>query len=144
VAVRAGALKPAISTEDALRDAVCAARSISYSTGPSGVALARLFERWGIAQDIKNRIVTPPPGIAVGTLVASGTVELGFQQLSELMHLEGITLLGSLPPAVQIITTFSAGVGTATQQGEAVRAMLDYMNSPDAAPAKHRQGMEPT
>jgi molybdate transport system substrate-binding protein len=107
------------------------------------VALARLFERWGIAQDIKNRIVTPPPGIAVGTLVASGTVELGFQQLSELMHLEGITLLGSLPPAVQIITTFSAGVGTSTQQGEAVRAMLDYMNSPDAATAKRRHGTEP-
>jgi molybdate transport system substrate-binding protein len=144
VAVRAGALRPDISTEAALQDVVRAARSISYSTGPSGVALARLFERWGIAEDIKNRIVTPPPGIAVGTLVASGAVELGFQQLSELMHLDGITLLGLLPPAVQIITTFSAGVGTATQQGEAVRAMLDYMNSPDVAPAKHRQGMEPT
>jgi molybdate transport system substrate-binding protein len=143
VAVRAAALKPDISTEDALREAVRGARSISYSTGPSGVALAKLFERWGIAEDIKDRIVTPPPGIPVGTLVASGEVELGFQQLSELMHLEGITLLGPLPPAIQIITTFSAGVCAGTRQVEAVRAMLADMNSPEAAAAKRRQGMEP-
>jgi molybdate transport system substrate-binding protein len=143
VAVRAGALKPDISTEDAVLDAVRAARSVSYSTGPSGVALARLFERWGIAADIKSRIVTPPPGIAVGKLVSSGEVELGFQQLSELMHVEGITVLGPLPPAIQIITTFCAGLRTGTTQVKAVRAMLDYMNSPEAAAAKRRQGMEP-
>ncbi|MEI8029693.1 MAG: substrate-binding domain-containing protein [Comamonadaceae bacterium] len=143
VAVRAGAPRPDISTEEALHKTVRHARSISYSTGPSGVALARLFERWGIAVDIQNRIVTPPPGIAVGTLVASGEVELGFQQLSELMHLEGINVLGPLPPAIQIITTFCAGVCTGTRQVELVRAMLDYMNSPEAAAAKHRHGMEP-
>ncbi len=143
VAVRAGALEPDVSTEEALRETVRHARCISYSTGPSGVALAKLFERWGIAGDIKDRIVTPPPGIPVGTLVASGEVELGFQQLSELMHLEGITVLGLLPPAIQIITTFSAGVCTGTKQVEAVRAMLDYMNSPEAAAAKRRQGMDP-
>jgi len=143
VAVRAGAMQPDISTEDAVRSAVLAARSISYSSGPSGVALARLFERWGIAKDIKDRIVTPPPGIPVGTLVASGEVELGFQQLSELMHLEGIALLGPMPPAVQITTTFCAAVCTGSQQMEAVRALLDYMSSPAAAAAKRRQGMEP-
>ncbi|MDD5332622.1 MAG: substrate-binding domain-containing protein [Rhodoferax sp.] len=143
VAVCAGALKPDISTEDAVRSAVLAARSISYSSGPSGVSLARLFERWGIAEDIQGRIVTPPPGIPVGTLVASGEVELGFQQLSELMHLEGITLLGPLPPAIQIVTTFSAGLCSGSQHGEAVRALLDSMNSPEAAAAKRRQGMEP-
>ncbi len=143
VAVRAGALKPDISTEDAVLDAVRVARSISYSTGPSGVALARLFERWGIAEEINNRIVTPPPGIPVGTLVASGEVELGFQQLSELMHLEGISLLGPLPPAIQIVTTFSAGVCTGTRQVEAVRAMLGHMNSAEAVAAKRCQGMEP-
>lgn len=143
VAVRAGALKPDISTEEAVRQAVLAARSISYSSGPSGVALARLFERWGIAQDIKDRIVTPPPGIPVGRLVASGEIELGFQQLSELMHLGGIALLGPLPPAIQITTTFSAGVCTGSQQVKAVRALLDYMNSPEAATAKRHHGMEP-
>lgn len=143
VAVRTGAPKPDISTEDAVREAVRAARSISYSTGPSGVALARLFERWGIADEIQNRIVQAPPGVPVGTLVARGEVELGFQQLSELMRLDGITVLGPLPPAIQIVTTFSAGVCTGTQQASAVRAMLDFMNSPEAADAKRRQGMDP-
>jgi molybdate transport system substrate-binding protein len=143
VAVRAGAPKPDISTEEALRQTVRHARSISYSTGPSGVALTSLFQRWGIAKDIQNRIVTPPPGTPVGTLVANGQVELGFQQLSELMHLEGITVLGLLPPAIQIITTFSSGVCTGTRQVEAVRTMLDFMNSPETAAAKHRHGMEP-
>lgn len=143
VAVRAGAPRPDISSEEAVRAAVLAARSISYSTGPSGVALARLFERWGIAQEIRPRIVTPPPGIPVGRLVAQGEVELGFQQLSELMHLEGITVLGPLPPAIQIITTFSAGVCAGSRQGDAVRAMLAYMVSPAALEAKRRQGMDP-
>jgi molybdate transport system substrate-binding protein len=143
VAVRAGAPKPDISTEDAVRKAVLAARSISYSTGPSGVALARLFERWGIVGQIKDRIVTAPPGVPVGSLVAGGEVELGFQQLSELMNLEGIDVLGPLPPAIQIITTFSAGVCSSTQQAAAVRTMLADMNTPEAAVIKRRHGMEP-
>ncbi len=143
VAVRAGAMQPDISSEDAVRAAVLAARNISYSTGPSGVALAQLFARWGIADEIKDRIVTPPPGIPVGSLVASGEVELGFQQLSELINLDGISVLGPLPPAIQIITTFSAGVCAGSQQGDAVRAMLADMNTPEAADAKRRQGMDP-
>ena len=143
VAVRAGAPKPDIATEGAVREAVLAARSISYSTGPSGVALARLFERWGIAQEIQGRIVQAPPGVPVGTLVARGEVELGFQQLSELMNLEGITVLGPLPPAIQITTIFSGGVCTGTRQADAVRAMLNFMNSPEASTTKRQQGMEP-
>jgi molybdate transport system substrate-binding protein len=142
VAVRTGVPKPDISTEDAVRAAVLAARSVAYSTGPSGVALAKLFERWGIAEQIKGRLVTAPPGVPVGTLVARGEVELGFQQLSELMNLDGITVLGPLPPAIQIITTFSAGVCSATRQADAVRAMLADMNTPEAAAIKHRHGME--
>lgn len=143
VAVRAGAAQPDISSEDAVRAAVQAARSVSYSTGPSGVALAKLFERWGLAEELKARLVTPPPGIPVGSLVAKGEVALGFQQLSELINLEGITVLGSLPPAIQITTTFSAGICTASRQPEAVRALLDYLRSPATAEAKRRQGMEP-
>lgn len=143
VAVRAGAARPDLSSEDAVRAAVLAARSVSYSTGPSGVALSKLFERWGIAEQIKDRIVTPPPGVPVGSLVAKGEVELGFQQLSELINLEGITVVGPLPPAIQITTTFSAGVCASSQQAGAVRAMLAYMASPEAAAAKQRQGMDP-
>ncbi|MEO8022310.1 substrate-binding domain-containing protein [Polaromonas sp.] len=145
--VCAGAPLPDISSEDAVKRAVLAARSISYSTGPSGVALAKLFERWGIADDIAGRMVQAPPGVPVGTLVARGEVELGFQQLSELLHVEGITVLGPLPPAIQITTIFSAGihasVPAASPQWERVRAMLNYMHSPQAAEAKQRQGMEP-
>ncbi|WP_205630013.1 extracellular solute-binding protein [Curvibacter sp. PAE-UM] len=143
VAVRTGAPKPDISSEDAVRQAILAARNISYSTGPSGVALAKLFERWGITEQIKDRIVTPPPGIPVGSLVARGEVALGFQQLSEMLNLEGLSVLGPLPPAIQITTTFSAGVCASSQQAEAVRAMLAYMASPAAAEAKRRQGMDP-
>lgn len=143
VAVPAGAARPDIGSEDALKRAVQAASSIGYSTGPSGVALVRLFERWGIADEVQQRTVQAPPGVPVGSLVARGEVALGFQQSSELMHLQGIDVLGPLPDAVQITTTFSAGICTASQQAAAVRKMLDFMASPETADAKRRQGMEP-
>jgi molybdate transport system substrate-binding protein len=142
VAVKAGATAPNISSEAALKTAVLAAKTISYSTGPSGVALAKLFERWGIAEQLKSRIVQAPSGVPVGSLIAKGDVELGFQQLSELIHIDGISVVGPLPPEIQITTTFSAGVCTASTQAHAVRSMLAYMASPAAAAAKLRQGME--
>ncbi|WP_137892993.1 substrate-binding domain-containing protein [Ramlibacter sp. 2FC] len=143
IAVRAGAPRPDIASEEAVRQAVLAAPSLSYSTGPSGVALAKLFERWGIAEQIRDRIVQAPPGVPVGSLVAKGEVALGFQQLSELMHLEGIAVLGPLPPEIQIITAFSAGLAATSTQPEAVRAMLAFMASPAADEPKRRNGMEP-
>lgn len=143
VAVRAGAARPEIGTEEALKRAVLAAPSIGYSTGPSGTSLMRLFERWGIATQVQPRLKQATPGVPVGSLVAQGEVALGFQQLSELIHLEGITVVGALPEPVQIITTFSGAVcATCTQPG-AVRAMLAFMASPEAAAAKRRHGMEP-
>jgi molybdate transport system substrate-binding protein len=142
VAVRSGSAAPDISSEAAVKAAVLAAKTISYSTGPSGVALAKLFERWGIENEIASRIVQAPPGVPVGSLVAKGEVELGFQQLSELIHLDGISIVGPLPPEIQITTTFSAGVCTASTQADAVREMLAYMTSPAASAAKLRQGME--
>ena len=146
VAVRAGEPLPDIATEEAVKRAVHAAKSVSYSTGPSGVALAKLFDRWGIAEDIKNRMVQAPPGVPVGSLVASGEVALGFQQLSELLHVDGITIVGSLPADIQITTIFSAGV-PACREADSVRdavvkALLDYMASSEATDAKRRQGME--
>lgn len=143
IAVRAGAPPPAVDSEDAVRRAVLAARSISYSTGPSGVFLSKLFERWGITQDVASRLVQAPPGVPVGTLVARGEVELGFQQLSELMSLDGITVIGTLPPAIECITTFSAALCAGSAQPDAVREMLRFMTSTRAAAAKRRHGLEP-
>ena len=146
VAVKAGTVSPDISSEAAVKAAVLAAvsrgKALSYSTGPSGVALAKLFERWGIAGKIASSIVQAPPGVPVGSLVAKGEVELGFQQLSELIHLEGISIVGPLPPEIQITTTFSAGVCTASAHIEEASKLLAYMASPAAANAKLRQGME--
>ena len=142
LAVRSGAPHPDIGSEDAVKQAVLAARTLGYSTGPSGVQLAKLFERWGIAEQIKSRIVTPPPGVPVGSLVARGEVELGFQQLSELMNLEGIDVLGPLPDAIQIITTFSAGLATTSTQPDAVRALLAFWVSPQTVETKQRNGMD--
>lgn len=143
VAVPAGAPLPDLSSEDAVRAAVLAAPSISLSTGPSGVALSQLFARWGIADQIAPRMVQAPPGVPVGALVARGEVALGFQQLSELLHVPGIAIAGPLPAAIQITTTFSAGVGAQSPQTDAARALLAYLASPQAADAKRRQGMAP-
>lgn len=143
IAVPAGAAQPDISSEEALRAAVLAAPSIGYSTGPSGVALQKLFERWGIADEIKPRIVQARPGVPVGSLVASGEVALGFQQLSELIHVAGIQIVGSLPAAIAIDTVFSAGVVVGSAHTDAVQRLLAFMASPDSAEAKRRQGMNP-
>lgn len=143
VAVREGSPRPAIDSEDALRQAVLAAGSVGYSTGPSGVQLLKLFERWGIKDQLEARLVQAPPGVPVGSLVAQGQAELGFQQLSELLHLPGITVLGPLPAAVQIVTVFSGAVTRASTQPDVVRALLAVWASPGAATAKRRQGMEP-
>jgi molybdate transport system substrate-binding protein len=143
VAVKAGEPLPDIASEAVLRAAVLAAPTLSYSTGPSGVALAALFERWGIADEIRERIVTPPPGTPVGTLVARGEVALGFQQLSELLHVPGISLVGQLPEAIQITTTFSAAICTTCAQREAALAAIAFMASGETAEAKRRQGMDP-
>ncbi|HEY0884784.1 MAG TPA: substrate-binding domain-containing protein [Ramlibacter sp.] len=143
VAVRAGAAVPDLDSEDALRRAVQAAGSIGYSTGPSGTALLRLFERWGLAAELQPRLVQAPPGVPVGALVARGEAALGFQQLSELIHVEGIAVAGVLPPAVAIVTTFSGAVCAGSPRAEAARRLLAFMASPDAGGAKRRQGMEP-
>ena len=143
VAVAAGARRPDIGTERAVRDAVLGARSIGYSTGPSGACVARLLEQWGIAEAVRPRMVLAPPGVAVGTLVARGDAELGFQQLSELMALPGIEVAGILPPGIDADTIFSGAVCATSTRREAARGCLSFLASGEAEAAKRRHGMEP-
>jgi molybdate transport system substrate-binding protein len=118
------------------------AKTVSYSTGPSGVHLEKMFARWGILEELRGRIVVPPPGVAVGILVANGVAEVGFQQLSELQSLPGVEVVGPLPPAIQTITIFSAGISANCSNPETARALLDYMASSAAAGIKQQYGME--
>ena len=143
VAVRHGAPRPDLSSEASVKQAVLVAPTLGYSTGPSGTALLQLFERWGIAEQVKPRLVQAPAGVPVGSLVAKGEIALGFQQLSELMHLEGIEVVGALPEPIAIHTVFSGAVCTAATQPAAVRELLAFMASPSTAETKRRQGMDP-
>jgi molybdate transport system substrate-binding protein len=141
-AVRQGAAVPDFSSVDSLRRAVLEAPRIGYSTGPSGVSLLELFKRWGVHEALAPRLLQAPAGVPVAALVARGDVALGFQQLSELIDMPGITLVGPLPAAVQITTVFSAGIGVRSRQIEAARACLSFMAGPQAVDAKRKQGMD--
>lgn len=143
VCVRAGARKPDLSSADAVRQAVLAAPSVGYSTGPSGVYLEKLFDYWGITDAIKSKLVIAPPGVAVGGLVAEGRAALGFQQMSELIHIKGIDIVCGLPPDIQRRTMFSAGIAVTSQNVMVTRALLNFMLSPAAAATKRKNGMEP-
>ncbi|RZJ12241.1 MAG: ABC transporter substrate-binding protein [Rubrivivax sp.] len=143
VAVRADAATPDVGTEAALHTAVLKARSIGYSTGPSGTALLRLFERWGVTAALKDRLVQARPGVSVGSMVASGEVELGFQQLSELMDVAGITLLGGMPPGAEIVSRFSGAVPLNANHPDAAQALLDFVASPAGDAARRQHGMRP-
>lgn len=143
IAVRQGAPRIAVESEDDVRRAVQSAASLSFSTGPSGVYLEQLFQRWGILEAVRPRIVVPPPGVPVGSLVAQGRAQLGFQQLPELMNLPGIEVLGPLPPAIQTLTVFSGGVCARSAAPAASRALLEFLASPATAQIKREHGMAP-
>ena len=142
VAVKAGAPRPDLSSGEAVRRAVLAASSIVYSHGPSGVYLAGLFERMGIADAIESR-VKRVRGEPAGALVARGEAELGFQQVCELLPVPGIDLVGPLPPDIQEITTFSSGIHAKAREPEAARALVSFLTSPDAAQVIESKGMTP-
>ena len=142
VGVRAGAPHPDIGSADAVKRAVLAAGSVAYSTGPSGTHLEKLFASWGNDDALKGRIVVAPPGVPVSTLVARGDAELGFQQLSELMSVDGVEVVGLLPAAIQVMTTFSGGVAQTSTQPDAARTLLQFMAGPAVAEIKRKYGME--
>jgi molybdate transport system substrate-binding protein len=143
IAVRAGAACPDVGSERALCEPVLAARTIGYSTGPSGIYLVRLFERLGVAQTVAARLVQAPPGVPVASLIARGDVELGFQQLSELLHAPGVDVVGLLPPAMRHTTVFSGAVCTAAARPREADALLAFLASDAATDAKRRHGLAP-
>jgi molybdate transport system substrate-binding protein len=143
IAVPMGRPHPDIGAEQSVRRAIESASAIGYSTGPSGAQLLALLGRFGIADAIKARLVQAPPGVPVGHLLAHGEVDLGFQQLSELMHVGGIEVVGTLPASIEIVTVFSAGIAARATNTAAARAMLEFLKSPLAADAIIRNGMAP-
>jgi len=143
VAVRKGAAKPDIGSADALKKTLLAAKSIGYSTGPSGVYMLGVFEKLGIADRIKGKLKQTSSGVFVGTLITSGEAEVGFQQISELVHFPGIDYVGPLPGELQRMTVFSAGVHSGAKQADAARALLKFLTAPAAAPIIRKHGLEP-
>ena len=143
VAVRPGAPKPDISSTEALKKTLLAAKSIGYSTGPSGNIVMGLFQRMGIAEQIKPKLKQTATGVFVGSIIASGEVEIGFQQVSELSQFPGIQYVGPLPADIQQYTTFSSGIVSGTTQAEPAKALVKFLTSPTAAPVFKKRGMEP-
>jgi molybdate transport system substrate-binding protein len=143
VAVRAGAPRPDISSLDALKRALLQAKSIAYSSSASGVYIStELLPRLGIAAAVKakSRVVESGP---VGAVVARGDAEIGFQQISELLPVEGVDVVGPLPAAAQRVTVFSSGIAASSRAPEAARALIAYLASRAIAPALRKTGLEP-
>lgn len=141
VAVHQESVDYDISTEASLRETLLAVDTIGYSTGPSGDGLLKLFERWGLSDVLQKKLIQAPAGRSVGTLVADGTVTIGFQQYSELFTVAGIKVLGLMPKGCEIITTFCAGVGSSSAQEVASHQFLSYLETADLADIKRQNGM---
>jgi molybdate transport system substrate-binding protein len=143
IAVRAGTPKPDISSVEALRRSLLAAKSVAYSDSASGVYVENeLFSRLGIVDQMKrkSRMIPAEP---VGEVVARGEAEIGFQQISELKPVRGIDIVGPLPPEVQNITVFSAGIATGAREPSAGQALISFLASPAAAPVLTNSGLVP-
>ncbi len=143
VAVKEGAPTYDVSSSDSLKAALLAAKSIGYSTGPSGLHVVTLAQQMGIEAQVKDKLKQVPSGVNVGSIVAKGEAEIGFQQVSELIHYPGVTYLGPLPHNIQKITQYSGGLQAGARQPDAAKEFLKYLASPSATPAIKHHGMEP-
>lgn len=143
LAVKAGAPKPNISTGEAVKEAVLAAKSVGNTQGNTGVYMLSLFEKWGIADQVKATAKTVPVAKDLVAVVRSGEAEIGFLQVSELIHEAGIDLVGALPDEVQGITTFSGGILSASKEQAAARALQSFLNAPANADTLRKNGLSP-
>lgn len=143
IAIRAGAPKPDVASADALKRALLAAKTVGYTSGPSGIYMGKLIERMGIADQIKPKFRSVPSGGTIGTIVASGDCEIGFQQVSEIVHIPGVDFAGPLPPEVQHVTVFCCGVQTGSANDVAARSLASFLSSAGAAAVMKKHGLEP-
>lgn len=143
VAIRAGAPKIDAASSEGIRKALLAAKTIAYSGGPSGIHMERLIATWGLTDQLKAKIVPPIPNVPIGQVVARGDAEIGFQQVSELIHVAGISYIGPLPADIQHITVFSGGIHTGAKQAEQAKALVKFITAPAAVPVIKKHGLEP-
>jgi len=143
VAVRAGAPKPDISTPEAFKATLLAAKSIGVSKGPSGQHLLRVIERLGIADQVKPKMVVPELGVRVGALVARGAAEIGVQQINELLPIAGIDFVGPLPDALQTVLVYSTGLAATGKQQETTKELVKFLTSDAAIPVMKKLGQDP-
>jgi len=142
IAVREGAKKPDIGTPEALKRALLTAGAIAHSkTGLSGIYFPTVLTRLGIAGEMQSKIVIPAPGTPVGEVVANGEAELGIQQISELLPVAGIEIVGPLPAELQKITTFSAGVLTMAREPDTAKALVEFLSA-EFPPRLKAKGLE--
>src|SRR3984893_2079437 len=141
--VKAGAPKPDISTTEVLKRTLLAAKSIGYSTGPSGIYMVGVFQRMGIADEIKHKLKQTPTGVFVGSIIANGEAEIGFQQVSELSHFAGVDYVRPLPAEIQQFTIFSSGIIAGAKEADAAKALVNFITAPAAGAVFKRIGMEP-
>ncbi len=141
VAVPVGAPHPDLCDEAALRRAMLESGTLCYSTGPSGDHLRQLWERWGLADEMARRALQAPPGTSVASLLARGEASLGFQQLSEMIGVEGVEIVGSLPAEAQSITVFEAGISILSADRASCDAFIGFATGPDADDIITRNGL---
>ena len=143
VAVAPSARRPDVSSIEGLKSALLGAKSIVISSGTSGRYLSDLFNRLGVGEQIKAKIKQPPSGAQIGDLLAAGEAELGFQQVSELLHVKGIQFLGQIPAEIQSYTVYSGAAHSQSSQSEAALAFLKVLRQPGTAAIVRKSGMEP-
>jgi molybdate transport system substrate-binding protein len=149
VAVRKGAPRPDIGTPEAFRHALIAATSVAYvdpaAGGASGLPIVRVLERLGILDEVNAKAKLAKGGTAdmVSGIVARGDAEIGIQQMSEIIAVAGVDLVGPLPDELQTVTVYTAGVPTCVKQADAARALIAFLRTPDAAAVYRRKGLQP-
>jgi molybdate transport system substrate-binding protein len=143
IAVRSGALKPDISSVDALKQTILAAKSVGYSEGASGAYLVAMFQKLGIYDQVKSKASIAKANEPIGEKVVHGEAEIGFHQLSELLPVKGIQIVGPLPAELQHITIFSGAVHSEAKEPDAARALTKFLTTPAAGESIKRYGLDP-